>query len=65
MALGTKSQIHGACNTGIPKAGRHLSCREYILLGLWDRVLIPEMWDHLITKRLVDAAIRLGVKDSV
>lgn len=65
LAVGTKSQIHGACDTGILKTSRHLLCREYVLLGLWDRVLILKMRGHLTTRRLVDAATRLGVKDSV
>lgn len=58
---GSRSQICGACGTGIQKAGRHLSCRSLVLLGLWDWVLIPEMWDCLITSRLVEAATGLEI----
>lgn len=41
------------------EGGRQLSC------GRWDRLLIPEMWDCLITSRLVAAATGLGVKGRI
>lgn len=42
-----------------------LSSRWWVLLGLWDRVVIPEMWDSLIISRLIEAATRLGIKDKI
>lgn len=49
----------------IQKVGMQLSSRSWVLLGLWDRVLIPEMWDCLIISRLIEAATRLGIKDKI
>ena len=56
--------VRGACGTGIEKAGRQFS-RRWVPLGLWDRILISEMWDHLITNRLVEEATGLGVKGRI
>lgn len=65
--VGNRSQIHGAYDTDIQKAGRQLLYRRWVLPDLWTGFgsLIPEMCDYLLISRLVEAATRLGVKDRI
>lgn len=42
-----------------------MSYKRWVLLGLWDKGLISEVWGSLTTNRLVEAATGLGVEDDI